>query len=68
MVCSARKGICTLGASGAMSSTVESPSCHVCWRGELAVVGVIRLYTDGENSLGCKACRHILGNRFDVVL
>lgn len=68
MVCSARKGICTVGVSGAMSSTVESPSCHVCWRGEPAVVGVIRLYTDEENSLECKAWPHILGNRFDEVL
>lgn len=55
MVCSAREGICTVGASGAMSGPVESPSCHICWRGGPAVVGVIRLYMDGENSLGCKA-------------
>lgn len=68
MVCSARKGICTVGASGAMSSTVESPSCHVCWRGEPAGVGVISLYTDGENGLECKAWLHILGDGFDVVL
>lgn len=57
-----------MGASGAVSSAVKSPSCHMCWRVGAAVVQADKIVDGGKNSLECYAWLHILGIRFDVVL
>lgn len=55
-------------ASGAMSSVVKPPSCHVCWKVGPAVVQDDKIVDGGTDSWECNTWLHILGIRFNVVL